>query len=57
MSFIGQLPFCEVVTNMDVCWVGAQAVFEKQATPEHAIEICKLMEARLLSAKAPRKRK
>jgi len=46
----------EVVTNLDVCLVGVQAVFEKRATPEHAMEICKMVEARLLSAGSRRKR-
>lgn len=35
-----------VCDNLDWSQTIAQAVFEKQATPEHALEICKMLEAR-----------
>ena len=32
-----------VTDTLDIYWAAAQAVFEEQATPEHAIAICKML--------------
>lgn len=46
-----------VCDSLDFGWAAAQAVFEKRATPEHALAICSLMEARLLAGTRKRRRK
>jgi len=33
----------EVTDTLDFSWAAAQAVFEGQATPEHALKICELV--------------
>jgi len=39
----------DVTDTLDFCWTAAQSVFETQAQPEHALEICKIVLAQRLS--------
>ena len=45
-----------LVDSLDLCWAGARAVFSDQATPEHALDLLRALEARLLSGKDPQVR-
>lgn len=42
-----------LVDSLDICWAGAQAVFNEQARPEHALDLLRALEERLLSGQAP----
>ena len=35
----------DVADTLDYCWAAARAVFEDQATPEHALKICEMVMA------------
>lgn len=45
-----------LIDSLDMCWAGAQAVFSDQARPEHALDLLRALEERLLSGQAPQVR-